>query len=104
MLSNTLISIILPIFARAASAQSNIPTAAGIGRHFGTGDLFREAIFSINKLVSSVDSIVASLTEGNNRTKSCVLPVEKVYGVNVRPQFSFTIRVSCQNGKLIAST
>lgn len=81
MLLTTLISLV-PLLLK--NPQANSPTVVGIGRNFGSGDLFRDAIFSINKLVSSVDSIIASLTEGYNRTKPVVLPVDKVYGVNVR--------------------
>jgi len=87
MLPITLILLLSLFFTGASNAQSNTPSVAGIGRNFGNGDLFRDTVFSINKLVSSVDSIVASLTEGYNHTKPCVLPVEKVYGVNVRPRF-----------------
>jgi hypothetical protein len=84
MLPTALISLVSLVFACSGNAQANTPTVAGIGRNFGYADLFRDAVVSVGKLVSSVDSIVASLTEGYNRTNSCVLPVDKVYGVNVR--------------------
>lgn len=83
MLSTTLISLISFVLAGSVSVHAETPKVAGIGRGFGDGGLFGNVVFSVDKLVDSVDSIIASLTHGNNRTKSHVLPVNKVYGVNV---------------------
>jgi hypothetical protein len=83
MLSTILISFVSFALAGAVNVQAAAPTVAGIGRNFGDGAPFGNVIFSVYKLVDSVDSIIASLTEGHNRTKSHVLPVDKVYGVNV---------------------
>jgi len=78
MLSTALISLISFVLAGSVSVHAETPKVARIGRGFGS-----DVVFSVDKLVDSVDSIIASLTHGNNRTKSHVLPVNKVYGVNV---------------------
>lgn len=71
--------LVLALLAALVAAASY---TSGVGRLNSGGP--QHVSFNLDSYQDAIDTIFESLAEGPNRTLSASVPVDKVYGVNVR--------------------